>query len=823
MKGFLLLIFILFYTAIVAQVPVPREEMRLDVVPDIGNRNENAGHYQQNGKYGFVYPQNTRQEAIYDKIISGSNGFIVKKGNLYGITDKKGVLIGKMEYDAIEVLKGNYLVKKNGKFGTLSNDGNPLLSIKYHKILGGNDLVTLVQNSKSDIRLVFNNSENIFPQKIEYADLHNNLAIVKTNGKFGVITDKIIVPFEYDSIAHNISKKSNTVKRTIENNIDIHNVTRAPIFDFVVLKNDKLGLINSEGSIIYPAENDEIYREGIKAYYLIKKENLYSIYFSSSKKKTAFDYSRVYADGYGYVMAIKDKKAGVFNVQGEEIIPFEYDDDFIMQYSGIGLRVTKNKKRGIINPAGNIIVPVIYDDVSTLYESGFRDFIKVTLEGKTGIVALSGNMIVPIAFEWVGVENGFFKVVTPEPDKKFGLYDKTGKVIIPAEYQWITNSDTENSKITILKKADNSYNFLNEKNELILSENCSEFGYVPNEYQLLNPFHYLLYVKNTKGKIGMLNEITGTLAIPMVYDAIMQRFEDGKHTYYSVQKGNKFGLINEKNEEIIPIKYNDINIDFVTVTDGKSPLIVVAKGKKYGAVNLKNEVPIPFQYNELQRISELELYKGKKGKLYQIINGNNNMISNDLFDEVANFEQKEGFEYGDKPSYQALTFRDGKMRVINDTGNYITSETAMQPHKGYKSFDELKFALVEALDSPDDVLLKNFVDKIAPSDHVLYYLKRNMFNNNSLGYSNIPYIKEKYYDNLQQFKHRYWSGSSGIGYNRSSLTKITDYTLYRDGYVTNARNKDHAFGSVKYLEKFLRNAVKINGFWISSYFMKHSF
>ena len=823
MKQTLFLMLILLCTAVVAQVPVPMREMHVEV-PDEGTDNKNAGYYQEAGKYGFVYPRNTRQEAVYDKITYSSYGFIIKKGNLYGIADKTGTLISKMEYDSIGMLNNNYLVKKNGKFGTLSNEGSLLLSIKYNKVFGGNSHVSVVENNKGATQLVFNKTEKVFPQSIEYVNLYNNLAIVKANGKFGVITDKIIVPFEYDSIAHNIVNKSKTIQKQVKNNVELQNVNRPPAFDLIVLKDNKMGLVTSEGTIIYPPQNDEISREASKGYYLIKKQNLFSIYFTSSKQKTPFDFSRVYADGYGYVMAVKNNKSGVFNLQGEEIIPFEYDTDGIYQYSGVGLRVTKNKKRGVIDPKGNVIVPVIYDDVSTLYNSSFGDFIKVTAGSKVGVVNLNGDVIVPIEFEWVDAEKDFFKVATPEPGVKFGLYDKKGKVIIPVEYQWITRSDTEKSKIIILKKAAGSYNFLNEKNELILAENISKFGYIPNEDQLLNPFHPLLYVKNKKGKIGMLNEMTGMLDIPMVYDSIIQRFGDGKHTYYSVQKGGKFGLINEKNEEIIPAIYSDIKLDFVSANHTGTYQVVVAKGKKYGAVNLKNEIQIPFEYAELQRISDIELYKARKGgKQYQVINANNQLISKDLFDEVANFEQQEGFEYGENQSYRALTFRNGKMRVMDEKGNYLTSETAMEPHKGYRSFDELKYALVKALDSKDDVLLKEFVDKIAPSEHILFYLKRNMFSDNDLNYISISSIKERYYDDLLKFKQSYWSENSGIGYNRASLTEVTDYTLYRDGYVTNARNTDHAFGNVKYLEKFLRNAVKINGFWISSYFMKNSF
>lgn len=825
MKQIFLLILISFCTIAIAQVPEPSREMRVDAEkPNV--KNKNASYYLKDGKYGFVLADN-RQEAIYDKITYGINGFIIQKGKQFGLTDNKGKLLNKLEFDSIGILKSDYLVKQNGKYGLLSDKGISVLPTKFNKVFGRNNFVSIVQTTTGETQLIFNETAKTFDQDLEYVNLYYNLAIVKSNGKFGVITDKIIVPFKYDSIAHNISTVTKSKQKRVANNVETNNVSRPPIFDFMILENNKLGLVNSEGEIIYPAENDEIRRETMFAYYLIKKQNLYSIYFTSTKTRTGFNFSRIYADGYGYVMAVQENKAGAFNLKGELIVPFEYDDDYISQYSGIGLRVTKNKKRGVIDSKGKIIVPVIYDDVSTLYNSNFKNFIKVTLHNKVGIVNLQGEKVIPINYEFISAEDDFFKVTTTEPNRKTGLYDNNGRIIIPTEFRWVQKSSTENSNIIILEKENDSYNFLNEKNELILPENCIKYGYVLNENLLLNPFssnnNYLLYIKSRKGKFGLLNEMTGVVDIPMIYDAILQRFEAGEHTYFSVQKGNKFGLINEKNEEVIPLKYNDINISFVVSNDDKNYHVVVAKGKKYGTVNLKNEIQIPFQYTELERIGDIGLYKAKKKGHYQIINVKNQPINNDLYDEVANFEQKGGFEYGDKPSYQALTFRNGKMRVIDEKGNYHSTEVAMQPHNGFQSFGELKLELIKALDNNNDVLLKEFVDKIAPSDHILYYLKTNMFNNNTLNYVDISSIKEKYYIELLQFKHNYWSRNSGLEYERTTLTEVIDYTLYNDGFITNKRNTDHAFGNVKYLEKILRNAIKINGFWISSYFMKRSF
>jgi hypothetical protein len=290
----------------------------------------------------------------------------------------------------------------------------------------------------------------------------------------------------------------------------------------------------------------------------------------------------------------------------------------------------------------------------------------------------------------------------------------------------------------------------------------------------------------------------------------------GKKVYYSVRSGKKHGLVDEVNRQVIPIQYDAISVDLAYPGSDLSHTVVVAKKNKYGAVNLENQVLIPFQYDDLQRISSTELYKAKVGKTYQIINSKNEVISKGPFEEVANFE-------GQRGRLKALTFYNGKMRVIDEKGKFQIQESDMLPHNGYKTFDELKSAFIQALDSKDETLLKAFAEKIAPSKHILVYLRENPFTKKPLEYIQIDQIKEKYYQDLLKFKIAHWKQSGAYTYDTSSLTTVTDYTLNEDGFVTNRRTSDHAFGDSRFMEKLLRNAYKVNGYWISSYFMQRDF
>jgi hypothetical protein len=254
-------------------------------------------------------------------------------------------------------------------------------------------------------------------------------------------------------------------------------------------------LISNEGEIIYSADNEAIYNNDSFGYYSAKKNNLFSIFFSKSKSKkvTSFEFNRIFTDGYGVIMASKDKKAGVFSLDGEIIVPFEYDDDYIAQYTGIGYRVTKEKKKGVVNKKGIEIIPPLYDDISTL-SLGSLSFLVVTLNDKKGVFNIEGEAIVPVEFEWIGEENKMFKVVTSSPQRKFGLFDSNGKIILAPIYDWIDQFDVRESRLTLIKKENDSYNFMDQNKNIVLKNNFKNFAFILDESMLrviIFPLYFL--------------------------------------------------------------------------------------------------------------------------------------------------------------------------------------------------------------------------------------------------------------------------------------------------------------------------------------------
>ncbi|RYD99376.1 MAG: hypothetical protein EOP54_04220 [Sphingobacteriales bacterium] len=657
-------------------------------------------------------------------------------------------------------------------------------------------------------------------QDFETVDLYKNLVLVRLNGKMDIVKeDKMLLKGLYDSIFHTYNYRSNQVKKA--NTAFTYSNAWKTARNLIVMQNSKVGIVDTNSTLIYPCENDEIiYTDNANDnnYYLIKKDKLFGLYLPAKQKKIPVVHTQVKQLRNGLTVAQKNGLFGMYNANAEVTIPFEYDD--ITEYGERNYIVTKAGKKGLADAKGVLKIPAIYDKLSNFYSFGFENYILAEQDKLNGVVSLDNQIIIPPKFAYIGTYNSnFFMVSLTEKDHLFGLYNKSGKELLPPVYRWIHKSYTENSELQILKKQDGTFAFSNQNFDQLLEEPIIEYGYIENESGLLNPFNSakerLLFVKNKKGKFGLIEENTGSIVVPMIYDSVMQRFSDGTNTYFSVKKGKNYGLINQKNEQVLPIEYSGINLDFVFDSDSKNDqgnyTIVVAKGKKWGLVDLNNQVKIPFEYKSLQRLSYYPLFKGKKETHFSIIDEHHKILNAGPFDEIGFYESDAYNE-----NRNALTFYQGKMRVIDDKGTFISEPVAMQPHIGFRSFNELKAALVAALDSKDDLLLKSFVDKIAPSEHLLFYLKTNMLSKNPLNEVNIPYVKDQYFQVLKRFQHNYWRSDY---YNRTSLTDEIDFTLYRDGWVTNKRVADHAFGDTKYLEKMLRNSLKVNGYWISSYFM----
>ncbi|WP_281226622.1 WG repeat-containing protein [Flavobacterium aquiphilum] len=785
---------------------------------NLDDKNPNPSIFVENKKYGIKQNSTVIVKPVYDYIDFSEEDFKVKTNNKFGIINKKGETVLETKYDSIGNATQSYIVKLNNKYGTVTDKGIPLLPVKYSKILYSNNIskTALIRDENKELKLVLDNVVSNY--SFDNILIYKNSAIISKNSKKGLIAEgKLILEPIYDNISRDgkVLTDKDYIKKTLDKNKYFIDNTQQNIF--ITQLGQKQGLIEN-GVRIYADEMDKINNDYLRGIIIVEKDKKQGAYLPHTKQKIDMDYSSINCDGTRFIELKKNNLSGMVDYKLNQILPSEYDDIQVMGMES-AFKIIKNKKQGWASAKGEILIPTMYDDIDdfNMFLSdgeSFKGLFKVKNNDLTGVIDQSNKIILPLNFEFIFERNAF--ICGKTMDGKFGLYKKDGSVILKPEYKFIFESENGSSKLLFALK-ESSYSIINKEGKTIYDNSIKKYGYILNEYNLVCPFfdteNSFLLLQDTKNKYGVYDEVNQKQCLPQIYNSIKQKLPVEKNTYFVVSKNNKFGIVDDKNTTIVPFLYDDLSFDLANPYTGKEIILPAKKNGKWGLISLKNKTLVDFGYQHIAKIDDQRnIFKAKIKNKYKIINGNGKALCADSFDDVANFEGNE-----------TLTFDKNTMKVINDKGAYTGVKKEMTIHDGYKTFDELKFALIEALENPKDDKLMTFCTKIAPSKHILYYLTTNVFDKKSLKYTPTQdLIAKQYFKKLSEFKLDRWN--DGRFYNKGSLKSVNDYTYIDDnGIVTNSRTNDHAYGDTRLMEKIIRNAVKVNGFWISSYFMHRNF
>lgn len=264
---------------------------------------------------------------------------IISKWGLYNKNGDVVIPVGK--YESISIETNCIIVKQNGKKGALNFEGNVIVPIgRYENIKGiDGNFIEITSNGKHGV--IDKDGKNIIPLgKYDYYRVESeNLALVRSNEREGVIdgNGKEVIPLgKYDSF-----KMKYGVLYTS--------------------RNGKYMIIDKNGNVI-PIEYDMI--EPIR--------------YSS----------------YGLALVEKDKKLGVIDKNGKEIIPPIYDYKEIQSVEGKIIRLKKDNNIMYYNIEGELLLgmekltecQMKYGDLAMISEEGY--FLATAKDGKKGVVKL---------------------------------------------------------------------------------------------------------------------------------------------------------------------------------------------------------------------------------------------------------------------------------------------------------------------------------------------------------------------------------------------------------------------------------------------------
>ncbi len=402
-----------------------------------------------------------------------------------------------INYKYIGTENDNYLAISDGKkFGYIDTDLNQIIELKYPII----DSMKL-EEGKIDLSS-FTSVDGLFP----YTTNENKIGLVDKNGKVvlkakydlvNVINKNFIIVIEDGEYYFSDSKGNNILGSTFQDIAQIDDVSDC----YLVYKNNKVGLINSDGTLLLDynydkidvikdsnssnivinatiSETKEIYLYNIKTKELNTLSNLFNmnpIYFvdgniylvDSTGKYNIYTISnsnlKVLNNNYisirpfyeGLAQAINNEiLVGYIDINENVVIPYQYTFDISTDFDINNLAVVgKNNLVGVINTNNEEVIPIKYTYINIIDDN---HFIVLDQNNKSYIIDKNEKKLTKEDYDSIEkteVSDVFLVSKTSKNNTVYGIIDSRGKVIVDVDYEDIQIT----TNCFILEKGENEY------------------------------------------------------------------------------------------------------------------------------------------------------------------------------------------------------------------------------------------------------------------------------------------------------------------------------------------------------------------------------
>ena len=242
---------------------------------------------------------------------------------------------------------------------------------------------------------------------------------------------------------------------------------------------------------------------------------------------------------------VNTKLFGSRDLTGKLIVDFKYKYSFYLDHGFA--KVVLDSGEGVIDKNGDVIIPAVYKSISK--QEVEEEFSKADLN-----------------FDYQ--KNTYF---TAKKDEKYGLFDTKGKLIIPFEYGSISKVSSDKD---FLKGWIQTSDLQRDKNGLI---NVYTNVIIPPIYSGFKIYDNFLIANKRVGSnyTYQLLGLDGKPISDIIYDEIKLNYD-----YFIVSKNKQEGIMNQKGEIIVPIKFNYIGAK-------SSNLILVKDNDMYYYINVK--------------------------------------------------------------------------------------------------------------------------------------------------------------------------------------------------------------------------------------------
>lgn len=463
---------------------------------------------------------------------------------------------------------------------------------------------------------------------------------------------------------------------------------------FRIFENNQYGVIDTNGTVVIEPNYD-------------------MLYIPNPSKAVFVCYTEYKEEEINQKTTILNEKKEAILTQYEQILPLLFKEKITeVPFEKSVLKYKENGKYGIINFEGKKITKAIYDSIeSLLYKEGC---LMVKQEEKAGIINMEGKEMIPIKYDTITADEyynettkykmaGFILGNKTQEGYRYGYANEKGEVYLEPQYNSLNRiTEIEEEKNVYMMASKNGQVGVYKNKELIVKHSYEEIEY--------NATNELFLVQKTS-KEGVIDK-NGKEILPVEYDTITfsgknmntvkkeetkiynSKGEEQKNSEYSsilatenenyfitINKEEKFGVMNKNNEVIIKNNYQYIEYAF-------GDYFIVTNEGKVGVVNKEGKLEIGFIYNTIQKL--------KGTNVLQAIDSNSNIT--ELYDISMNkvYSMQNATIYI-KESYIRVTSKES-IKYFNLEGKFMSSKEIFVGNELFASFENGKCGFVNKED-----------------------------------------------------------------------------------------------------------------------------
>ena len=451
---------------------------------------------------------------------------------------------------------------------------------------------------------------------------------------------------------------------------------------------------------------------------------------------------------YSYYTVYENGKFGVINNEGETVINPEYTEIVLIPNEDVPIfictydlndqdgtyktKVINQKNEEIFKEYSKVEAIDNFDSKQNIWYED--DVLRVEKDGKYGLINFEGKEVLPCDYDEITALKGVTNNLLVKKDGKVGLVNEKGQTIVNTEYKDIKTLKEGYKNEYIIVNDNNQYGIISTTGTVIIEPKYEDVKYLNNSE---------MFAIKDAGVWKLINK-DNQILIDGGYDNIIE----AKGENVVVEKGGKYGVVTTKNEEKIPVEYEQIKYTF-------SIYYIAKTGGKYGIINLNNEQVKDFNYINMDYVEKGDFIQADVSDTETVIFDNN--LSEKINGIVSEINQEKGyikvytnneykyynFKFEEKKSSDILTSnnlflskKDGKYGYVNKEGkvivDYIYEDGTEQNSCGFAavkkdgvwgSINKVGAVELEPSVNLDSNIYTTFIGKWHLNDSGLYYEK----------------------------------------------------------------------------------------------------